>query len=267
MISLDAKSVFDRYPELSTLKGRVPDDLVVDEVKSTAEEYEHYSRIAVERIPTVLLSEIFPPEVEQAQIVLKNFLGTWGNVTIEELCKLSLITKWLNPRKIFEFGTYNGMTTLQLAMNSGDESEVFTLDIEPTDTSTSELSIGGIDRYLAQKQGAFQFEVGHYFSGTPQAEKIKQLWGDSRSFDFSPYAGKISLAFVDAGHTYEYVSSDTKNALAMLSNDGVVIWHDYMRVLHPGVLRCLVELTENGSRIFRLRGTNMAVYWNHDNQQ
>lgn len=256
--------MYDKYPELATLKGRVPDELVVQEVKSTSEEYEHYARIAAERIPTIMLSNLFPAEMEQGQIVLQNFLGTWGNVTIEELCKISLIAKWLDPTRIFEFGTYNGMTTLQLAMNIADESEILTLDIEPGDTSVLDLSIGAIDRYLVQKQGVFDFEVGHYFAGTPHARKIKQLLGDSLSFDFAPYRGTVDLAFVDAGHTYQYMNSDTKNALSMLSPGGVVLWHDYMRVLHPGVLKCLVELAEDGLSIARLRGTNLAVHWNND---
>ncbi len=111
MVSIDSQSVYERYPELVTLKGRVPDELVVEEVKSTVEEYEHYSRIADERIPTVFLSDIFPIEVERGRIVLEKFLGTWGNVTIEELCKIALIAQWKRPGRVFEFGTYNGSLT------------------------------------------------------------------------------------------------------------------------------------------------------------
>src|SRR5437762_8515397 len=49
---------------------------------------------------------------------------SWGNVSVESVCKIGLIIRWLRPRRILEIGTYNGMTTLQMALNAPPECTV-----------------------------------------------------------------------------------------------------------------------------------------------
>ncbi len=252
--------VFERYPQLLTLRGKVPDEVITREVEREAGEYEKYLPIAQKQIPVARLCDVFPCEMEKLKITLENFLGQWGNITIEELCKVCLIVAWRKPRRIFEFGTYNGMTTLQMAMNAPPDCTIYTLDIDPRTQESVELEIGGIDQYLAQKQGAFRFAVGSYFKGRAHGQRIIQLWGDSTKIDLSSYDGQMELVFVDAGHTYSYVKSDTENALRMLRPGGVIIWHDYLQVIHSGVTRRLAELASDGMRIFHLRGTHLAVH-------
>ena len=65
--------------------------------------------------------------------------------------------------------------------------------------------------------------------------------GDSASFDYSAFRGKIDLVFIDASHTYSYVLDDSKIALDLLRKDrGIIIWHDYTS--WPGVTQALNEL-------------------------
>jgi predicted O-methyltransferase YrrM len=249
-------SVFDRYPQLTTLRGKVPDDTIEREVGPKAVEFESYRLRAEQRIPTARLCDVFPAELEMGKITLEHFLGQWGNISVEELCKICLIAAWLKPQGIFEFGTYNGMTTLQLALNSPPNCRIYTLDVSPE--VPLNLDIGEIDRHLAQKVGVFHFDVGHYFQGSACESKITQIWGDSTQVDLSEYNGRMDLVFVDAGHTYTYVKSDTQKAFQMVRAGGVVVWHDYLQVLHPDVTKYLGELSEN-YRIYHLRGTNLAL--------
>lgn len=253
-------SIIREYPELATIVGKVSDQVLIDQFNECRPEFENSRKIASEHIPVSLLATVFDAAAEQGQITLETFLGRWGNVTIEEVCKIALILRWLKPSRVFEFGTYNGMTTRQIALNVPNDCEVFTLDLDPTDRSVTELSIGAIDQYIAEKTGAFDVKVGEYFIGTTQETKITQLLGDSMTYDYSPYYGTADLVFVDAGHTYDYVKSDTENALRLIKPGGVILWHDYMRVLHPGVTRCLSEYALKGLSIHQLRGTNLAVH-------
>jgi len=39
--------------------------------------------------------------------------------------------------------------------------------------------------------------------------------------------GPFDLIFIDGSHYYEYVKSDTQNALGCLTAGGLVVWHDY----------------------------------------
>lgn len=258
MTQLKSGSITDRYPELRTLIGKVPQALIESEAGPKATRLEELRAVAAQSVPTVLLGDIFPAEIELGAIRLQNFLGRWGNVSVEELCKICLVVSWLRPRSIFEFGTYNGLTTYQLALNAPSDCVIYTLDIDPA--AAAALEIGEIDSYLARKVGAFDSKVGQYFHNTPEAARIQQLWGDSTKLDFTAFEGSIDLVFVDAGHTYEYVRSDSGIALRMLRPGGVILWHDYLRVLHPDVTQYLCELSASGVPVRHLRGTGLAVH-------
>ena len=253
-------TAFDRYPELQRLRGLVPEDVVEREVRQKAPAFDEYSALARTRISTVKLCEVFPAELERGRIVLENFLGQWGNVTVEEVCKICLIARYLRPKAVFEFGTFNGSTTLQMAMNAPEDCRVYTLDLPPGEGESTTFHLSEIDRFVAAKKGGFQLHVGHYFRGTPYESRIAQLWGDSARFDFSPYRGKTDLIFIDGAHSYEYVKSDSQNAFAMLAGQGVILWHNFSEVLWPGVLRYLCELSEH-QKVYHLRNTHLAVYY------
>ena len=256
-------SIFERYPHLNTLRGKIPEELLESDVLPKAQLLEAIKPHAERVIPTSLLSDVFPREVELERITIQNFLGQWGNVSVEEICKICLIVAWLRPGAIFEFGTYNGMTTLQMAMNAPADAAIYTLDVPPE--RVSGIKLGLTDGYVARKAGAFHVEIGHYFKDSTYASRITQLLGDSTKFDFSLYVNSMDLVYIDAGHAYECVKSDTENALRMLKPHGVILWHDYLSVLDPDVTQCLYEYAKGGLRIHHLRGTRLAVYYR--NQQ
>jgi len=89
--------------------------------------------------------------------------------------------------------------------------------------------------------------------------KINQLFGDSASFDFSPFYNSCSLVFVDGSHAYEYALSDTYAAMKMVKKGGVIIWDDYG--IWEGVTRALEEIEEKEKiRLENISGTSL-VYW------
>lgn len=67
------------------------------------------------------------------------------------------------------------------------------------------------------------------FLNTKYEKQITCLYGDSTKYDFSKYYEKIEMIYIDGGHDLKTVSSDTKNALKMLPEQGLscIIWHDY----------------------------------------
>lgn len=165
------------------------------------------------------------------------------NVDLAELLAINAIVTRFAPRNIFEIGTYDGRTTLNLAANAPRGSTVYTLDLPP----------GTIKMPKANT-------VGERFRGASYEPNIAQLYGNSLSYDFSNYQGMIDLVFVDAGHGYEYVASDTRRALELIrGRQGIILWHDYG--FEPGVTRAVDELFSElrGAQVFAvIRETRLA---------
>ena len=90
-----------------------------------------------------------------------------------------------------------------------------------------------------------------------ESTRIQMLTGVSATFDFSPYAGKIDVAFIDASHSYSYAKADTGGVVGMLSPDGVILLHDYPA--YPGVYAYLNELGATpGRKIYHISDTGLA---------
>jgi len=166
------------------------------------------------------------------------------------LCALAAL---LEPRTIFEFGTYHGDTTWLLARNV-PAARVYTLDLEGLEgLHGAQLEVTDADEYF------HEWDRGARFRGTPEGERITQLVGDSATFDFSPFRGSIDLVYIDASHSYSYVRSDTEAALAMLSPTGTIVWDDYTH--YAGIFAYLNEVARSLERpIVHLLDTRLAVY-------
>lgn len=254
------KSILNKYPQYSTLRGLVPDDVIEREISRSARVFEKYFPLAEERIKRVNLADVFPEKVEKESIHLENFLGHWGNASIEAVCKIALIVKFLHPMRIFEFGTYNGLTTLQMALNAPKNCIVYTLDL-PIKQSMAVISMSVLDNYVAWHfRQKFGTTTGSYFKGRTDI-KIVQLRQDSAKFNFSQFLNKIDIVFIDAAHDYYHKKYDSENAFKILKPGGVIIWDNYGDVGNPEVTRYLLEISGK-YKLFHLRGTQLVIWWN-----
>jgi Methyltransferase domain len=185
-----------------------------------------------------------------------------GNVNLAELAVLAQAAAAIAPgTAIIEIGTFDGRTTLNLAVNAPAQSPVFTLDLPPDDVAAYALAPGERQYVDKPRPGArFRAAVPPWAAA---AQRITQLHGDSATFDWSPYEGKAGLVFVDGSHAYDYVRKDSETALRLIAKDGskggAVLWHDYGR--WEGVTRALDELeAERGLGLRHVRGTSL-VFW------
>jgi predicted O-methyltransferase YrrM len=183
-----------------------------------------------------------------------------GNVSAFEIDTICRLVAHHKPRTIFEVGTFDGRTTLNMAAHSPSDAKVYTLDLPPEEVDGTALSIDTGDRKYIGKP-----KSGTRFFGTDVESKITQLLGDSGSFDLDPYLGKMDFIFVDGSHSYEYVLADSRNALRLLKHRGVILWHDYVRsgpTPWPGVVKAINELHESDARfagMIQIAGTSIVM--------
>jgi len=183
---------------------------------------------------------------------LKEVTVTGG---VSRYCHLVLgaLAKLLTARSIFEIGTYRGEATWLLAHNLPDSS-LWTLDL-PDLEAADHVALELTDR----NEYFTHWERGARYAGTPEAARITQLHGDSATFDFSPFRGKMDLVYIDASHSYSYAKSDTEAALQLLSPGGTIVWDDY--TYYPGLFVYLNELAATLDQpIIHIMDTRLAVY-------
>ena len=146
------------------------------------------------------VNEICPDAVGQ-RVSLEHLpeRGSAVATSIAEIAYLGLLTRALRPRTVFEIGTYRGRTALTFALNSPEDCTVYTLDLAPDSKPTL---VGSADAELAASA-----QPGADYRNKDVAGKIKQIYADSTTFDFSPFAGTVDLFFVDGAHHYDAVVS------------------------------------------------------------
>jgi predicted O-methyltransferase YrrM len=147
--------------------------------------------------------------------------------------------------------TFDGSTTLNLAINVAPDGRVVTLDLPPEGDPISATL--GLLAYDAGKPASF---VRRQYVGHPAESRIQQVYGDSAALDWRGLGGPFDLAFINGDHSSLYVCSDTRNALSVLRPGGIVLWHDYE---WRSVAAPIDAAFKRGERIYWIRGTRLAV--------
>ena len=182
-----------------------------------------------------------------------------GNVSAFELMILAGLVRQTQPQRIFEIGTFNGLTSLTMALNAPASTQLFTLDLPPQQRhETQHAVLDGDKHFIGAVRLGELFQRGAH---PPEEKKITQLLGDSAAFDYTPHINATDFVFVDGSHAYDYVMSDSKNALRLLRNGrGIILWHDY-NTFWPDTIRALEELNlrQEFKPLYHIEGTAFVI--------
>jgi len=206
-------------------------------------------------LPQVPLSEVISPAQLNTPLTIHEPAIVYGNVLFADLVAIIKLIQSFDPKTLFEIGTFDGRTTLNMAYTSSPDAKVYTLDLPKTMARSVKLRLEPSDLPEIMKDN-----IGVRYVGKACQSKITQLYGDSAAFDFTPFRGTIDFVFVDGSHSYEYVMNDIQQALKLLRHGrGVIVCHDYP--YGTGVRRALHELYSAGGMFAEFRhiaGTNLA---------
>lgn len=236
--------------ELALLPNGISDDvklsneaanllnLVQQRQKNLAREMNFVQLQKESQIREVYLSELFA-DIDKVWVAIGAINEETGHSNHVDLLYVSAIARYLQCKNLFEFGTYIGRTSYHLTYAS-ENAIVYTLNLPPEQDAR-------VAPYL-----------GTYFHNSDREPFIKQIFGDSREFDTTPYRQKMDLIFVDGDHSYELVKNDTTKAFEMLAPGGVIIWHDYA-AKSPGVVKFFKEFTQS-QPVFRIKNTCLLLH-------
>jgi len=202
-------------------------------------------------IPRRSLGDVADP----AKLILENFFSRNGNLSPYELLTIASVIKNRSPQRLLEIGTFDGNTTLQMALNCPDNAIIHTIDLPAGEFETTAPVLESDLQFMADERKQIR-----KFQGSSVAHKVRQHFGDSTNFDFSKFTeeGLLDVIFVDGGHSYACVKSDTQNALNSLSDNGCILWHDFTPHF-GGVFQFLLELSKT-LPLVHIEGTNLVIY-------
>ena len=173
-----------------------------------------------------------------------------GGMSFDELVILARVTKTLKPRTVFEVGSYNGLTTAVFELNSDPDARIVTLDLPPG-TGAGQALIPGDKELVASR----------HVASVPRAlglSRCTQLLCDSMAFDPSPYLNSVDLGLIDGAHDVAHVQNDTLKMARMMSEHGIVFWHDYGGKGEFKPLASYLESLAKRCPLYRIPDTSLA---------
>jgi len=171
-------------------------------------------------IDTISIDKII--DWKKISLTIKKLNLSSGNVSRLEMLIITAFASTLNDGENFlEVGTFNGNTTINCALNMKKNSKIITIDL-PEDAEIE--NIDRKDEYLEYDKKLIK-DFKRKDKDFKNFNNINQIYADSTKLNFGLY--DFSIAFIDGGHDYETVKSDTENCISFIKKPGVILWHDY----------------------------------------
>jgi hypothetical protein len=153
-------------------------------------------------LPVVEINDLLPGFKETLETVV--YLG--GGSTVPDLCILKATCKSIPNCSYFELGTWMGESVKNVSEVC---SECVTLNLDPT----------------VYANGKYKEVMGLF---SKNLKNVKQLYGDSTTFNFAGLNKKFDVVFIDADHHYSAIKSDSSKVLNNIVHEkSTIIWHDY----------------------------------------
>ena len=171
-----------------------------------------------------------------------------GNISLTELFHIAMTVSLFSPNWIMEFGTFNGRTTLNMAINN-ESANIITIDLPKNQVNRTRfpLESKGTNEMQLDETGYVGLK-GKLWKGQSEdiTQRITQVWSDTAKVKFDQFKDKIDFLFIDASHTYENCKNDSYNGHKVIKDHGIIFWHDYGG--WPGVTKALNEYYINENK-------------------
>lgn len=162
-----------------------------------------------------------------------------AKTTLADSYVLALLANKFATNRILEVGTSFGQSALLFALNTPDNVQITTLDIQKVADNPT---------------------VGIQFRGHPLSTKIVQCASNLEEILPTLAPKSFDLIFIDGDHSYAGVLSDSLAALSLIRPGGVICWHDYMFRFRHDVVRALDQVrSEKGVNIRKIAYTNVSA--------
>lgn len=151
----------------------------------------------------ILSSDIITHELAENAILNEEYYGFK-----EDYLVLHCLIKKYKPKTFFEIGTNMGTGT-NIICNANKGMKVYSLDLP------YEMAHVSLQSPVSEGKGMN--------TGKNCKREFTQVWGDSRTFDYTQYY-PIEGWYIDGEHSYLNVQTETISAIE--SGAKLIVWHD-----------------------------------------
>jgi glycosyltransferase involved in cell wall biosynthesis len=160
----------------------------------------------------------------------------------------------LKPRRILEIGTASGQMTANLTAWSPADARIVSIGIVAGATSGAAEQGYEIPPRSEYARHADRFGTAH---------KAFFVTADSRSYDFARLA-PLDFAFVDGGHDFATVRTDSVQCYESLRTGGCLVWHDYGSSVPWVKVKEAIESLGFPEPLHHVAGTEVAFLFKGD---
>ncbi|MGI6259089.1 MAG: class I SAM-dependent methyltransferase [Anaerolineaceae bacterium] len=128
------------------------------------------------------------------------------------------IVKSMQPKIILELGTAHGNTVANICAESN--AKIYTVNALPQQIE------GEVVTFNLSRE-----TIGSVYIKNGYKDRVTQIYANTKDMDLLNYMEpkSVDLAFIDACHDFDFVINDFHKILPILSEDGVILFHD----VHP----------------------------------
>ena len=78
------------------------------------------------------------------------------------------------------------------------------------------------------QQSDSEASIGWIYKQMGYESRVKQIFNNSLDLSASDFLEKFDSILIDGAHDFDTVIHDTKLALELISDDGIIVWHDFL---------------------------------------
>ena len=150
-----------------------------------------------------------------------------------------------------------------MALNSSENSKITSVTLDPIEVLS--ITKKDQDNKVSFRNAKNESIYSNFlFSNTEVEKKINIIFQNSLNLDEKKYEKKMDLIFIDGGHTYSVVKSDTEKAFKMLNSRGIILWHDYVpgKKSSKDVVKYINEISKV-KKIYKIKNTSICYFKNN----
>jgi len=150
---------------------------------------------------------------------------------------LAKIYNVMKARNHLEFGTWEGFGTALFCANAPGNVTTVNLPFGESAQSDPQVPIYSSSLYPARRmqftgqgvgeQSDSDVSIGWIYKQLGYQSRVKQIFSNSLDLSNQDFLEKFESILIDGAHDCETVIHDTKLALEVLADSGIIIWHDF----------------------------------------